>query len=63
MYYKNDEYLFDQNLLNQYLYLPDTLSPKLKEWVYTNKLSSKNERDFLNKILLEFKENNFFITV
>ena len=63
LYYKNDEYLFDQNLLNQYLYLPDTLSPKLKEWVYTNKLSSKNERDFLNKILLEFKENNFYYSL
>ena len=53
---KNEIIFLDYNL-------PDTLSPKLKEWVYTNKLSSKNERDFLNKILLEFKENNFYYSL
>ena len=63
LYYKNDEFLFDENLLKQYLYLPNTISLKLKEWVDKNKSISKSKKDFLNKILLEFKDNNFYYSL
>ena len=63
LYYKNDEFIFDENLIKQYLYLPNTISSKLKEWVDKNNSTSKNKRDFLNRILLEFKNNNFYYSL
>ena len=54
---------FKNEILNYYTVLPENVFPKLRVWVKEQYLSSKNDKAFLNKILNEFKENNFYYSL
>ena len=60
LYPQNNQYLYDQKLQNFFTELPKNLSSKLKEWSKKNLDNSKNNKDYLDKILNEFASGNFY---
>ena len=56
----DNQYSYDQKLLNFYTRLPKNLSEKLQKWSKQNLNNSRNKKDYLNKILNEFANGNFF---
>lgn len=53
-------YSYDQKLLNFYTRLPENLSDELQKWSKQNLNNSRNKKDYLNKILNEFANGDFF---
>ena len=43
--------------------MPKNISPKLKSWANEKYLNSANDKDYLDKILNEFKENDFYYSL
>ena len=60
LFLHNNRYSYDQQLLNFYTRLPKNLPDKLKKWSKQNFDNSKNKKDYLNKILNEFSNGDFF---
>ena len=56
----DNQYSYDQKLLNFYTRLPENLSDELQKWSKQNLNNSKNKKDYLNKILNEFANGDFF---
>ena len=63
IYYSKKNYIFSENILKRYLQLPNTLSSKLNDWVRKTKSNSLNDEDFLNSILNEFSNNQFYYSL
>ena len=59
IYFSKKEYNFSKNIFS-YLELPNTLSPKLNDWVQKTNSNSLNDKDFLNSILKEFSNGKFY---
>ena len=60
IYFSKKDYILSENILERYLQLPNTLSPKLNNWVQKTKSNSLNDKDFLNSILKEFSNGKFY---
>ena len=56
VFYKNET-------IDYYTVLPENISSKLKFWAKEKYSKSINKKDYLNKILNEFKENNFYYSL
>ena len=63
IYYSKKNYTFSENILKRYLQLPNTLSSKLNDWVRKTKSNSLNDEEFLNSILNEFSNNQFYYSL
>ena len=55
------EYSLDDPFKNYYTLLPENISPKIKEWVNKNNVSTKEE--FIEKIYKDFLMDHIFITL
>jgi len=55
--------LYENKIINYYTLLPKNISPKLKSWANEKYLNSTNDKDYLDKILNEFKENDFYYSL
>ena len=58
--YDKRDVAYQKKLLDFYTLLPNNISPKLKQWAKTNFENASDPKDYLDKILNEFKTNNFF---
>ena len=54
------ELKYDQQFLNFYTYLPKDNFFEFKKWSKKNYNESKNDKDYLNKILEKFSNGNYF---
>ena len=52
------DYSLDNPLKNYYTLLPENISPKIKEWVNKNNVSTKEE--FIEKIYKRFSDGTYF---
>lgn len=57
------EIKYNDDILNFYTVLPDSISPKLINWAKKTYESSEDEKDYLNKILNRFKTENYFYSL
>ena len=57
------EIKYNDDILNFYTVLPNTISPKLINWAKKTYESSEDEKDYLNKILNRFKTENYFYSL
>ena len=55
--------LYQPNMIKYYTELPDNISPRLTKWANKNYLNSKNDKEYLNIILSEFSNNNFYYSL
>ena len=55
--------LYENKIINYYTLLPKNISPKLKSWANEKYFNSTNDKDYLDKILNEFKENDFYYSL
>ena len=60
LYYQNIEYNYEEELIKFYSKLPDNISMKLKQWAKTNYGKSRNDKEYLQKILDNFSNGNYF---
>ena len=60
LYYQNIEYNYEEELIKFYSKLPDNISMKLKQWAKTNYEKSRNDKEYLQKILDNFSNGNYF---
>ena len=60
LYYQNIEYNYEEELIKFYSKLPNNISLKLKQWADNNYSKSKNDKDYLQKILDNFSNGNYF---
>ena len=61
--YDKRDVIYQKKLLDFYTLLPNNISPKLKQWAKTNFENANDPKDYLDKILNEFKTNNFFYSL
>ena len=61
--YDKRDVIYQKKLLDFYTLLPNNISPKLKQWAKTNFENANGPKDYLDKILNEFKSNNFFYSL
>ncbi|ETA70715.1 DUF3488 and transglutaminase-like domain-containing protein [Candidatus Pelagibacter ubique] len=61
--YDKRDVIYQKKLLDFYTLLPNNISPKLKQWAKTNFENARGPKDYLDKILNEFKTNNFFYSL
>ena len=61
--YDKKDIKIKEEMVEYYKLLPQEISPKLKKWAEINFDKSKNEKDYLNRILNEFNTNNFFYSL
>ncbi|MDC0974643.1 transglutaminaseTgpA domain-containing protein [Candidatus Pelagibacter sp.] len=61
--YDKRDVIYQKKLLDFYTLLPNNISPKLKQWAKTNFENANDPKDYLEKILNEFKNNNFFYSL
>ena len=61
--YDKRDIIYQKKLLDFYTLLPNNISPKLKQWAKTNFENANDPKDYLDKILNEFKTNNFFYSL
>ena len=61
--YDKRDIIYQKKLLDFYTLLPNNISPKLKQWAKTNLENTKDPKDYLEKILNEFKTNDFFYSL
>ena len=61
--YDKRDVIYQKKLLDFYTLLPNNISPKLKQWAKTNFENANDSKDYLDKILNEFKTNNFFYSL
>ena len=61
--YDKRDVIYQKKLLDFYTLLPNNISPKLKQWAKTNFENANSPKDYLDKILNEFKTNNFFYSL
>ena len=61
--YDKRDVIYQKKLLDFYTLLPNNISPKLKQWAKTNFEDANGPKDYLDKILNEFKSNNFFYSL
>ena len=54
---------FKSNMIEYYTELPNNISLKLIRWAQKNYQESKNEKEYLNKILKKFSNNNFYYSL
>ena len=57
------EIKYNEDILNFYTVLPNTISPKLINWAKKTYESSEDEKDYLNKILNRFKTEKYFYSL
>ena len=50
-------------MIKYYTLVPTNVSPRLKEWAKKNLSNSNNSKEYLNKILNEFNNNDFFYSL
>ena len=61
--YDKRDIIYQKKLLDFYTLLPNNISPKLKQWAKTNFENANDPKDYLEKILNEFKTNDFFYSL
>ena len=61
--YDKKDVTFQNNILKYYTLLPKNISPKLMQWARINYEESKDANEYLNKILNEFKTNDFYYSL
>ena len=61
--YDKRDVIYQTDILEYYTILPSDISPKLKKWAEMNYKNSKNSKEYLNKILNEFKTNDFYYSL
>ncbi|MDC0417574.1 DUF3488 and transglutaminase-like domain-containing protein [Candidatus Pelagibacter sp.] len=61
--YDKRDIIYQKKLLDFYTLLPNNISPKLKQWAKTNFENANDPKDYLDKILNEFKTNDFFYSL
>ena len=61
--YDKKKIIFDEKIIKYYTQLPNSISPRFNEWVEKNIKLSDNEEEYLERILDEFKNNNFFYSL
>ena len=54
---------YEKEFINYYTLVPKSISPKLKNWSEKNYLNSKDDKEYLEKILNQFRDNNFFYSL
>ena len=59
----NKKVFYKNETIDYYTVLPDNISSKLKFWAKEKYSKSINKKDYLSKILNEFKENNFYYSL
>ena len=59
----NKKVFYKNETIDYYTVLPENISSKLKFWAKEKYSKSINKKDYLNKILNEFKENNFYYSL
>ena len=63
LYKQETVYLYDEKLINFYTSLPENLSQKMSTWSREQLKNSKNEIDYLNKILDQFANKEYFYSL
>ena len=63
VYKDKKDYLYSKNLIKYYTSIPKNKFYNLNEWSEEIYKNSDNDLDYLNKILLEFSNNNFFYSL
>ena len=63
VYKDKKDYLYSKNLIKYYTSIPKKKFYNLNEWSEEIYKNSDNDLDYLNKILLEFSNNNFFYSL
>ena len=63
LYNQETVYLYDENLIRFYTSLPENLSQKMSIWSREQLKNSKNEIDYLNKILDQFSNEEYFYSL
>ena len=61
--YDKRDIIYQKKLLDFYTLLPNNISPKLKQWAKINFENTNDPKDYLEKILNEFKTNDFFYSL
>ena len=61
--YDKRDVIYQKKLLDFYTLLPNNISPKLKQWAKINFENTNDPKDYLEKILNEFKTNDFFYSL
>lgn len=59
----NKKVFYKNETIDYYTVLPENISSKLKFWAKEKYSKSINKKDYLNKILNEFKENDFYYSL
>ena len=59
----NKKVFYKNETIDYYTVLPENISSKLKFWAKDKYSKSINKKDYLNKILNEFKENDFYYSL
>jgi len=59
----NKKVFYKNETIDYYTVLPENISSKLKFWATEKYSNSINKKDYLNKILNEFKENDFYYSL
>ena len=60
LYNQETVYIYDEKLINFYTSLPENFSQKMLTWSKQQLKNSKNEIDYLGKILDQFSEKGYF---
>ena len=63
LYEQKTVYLYDEKLINFYTSLPENLSQKMSTWSREQLKNSKNEIDYLSKILDQFANKEYFYSL
>ena len=63
LFFERKDISYQENMIRYYTQLPNNVSPLMKEWANMNLANSKNKKDYLNNILEEFKNNNFYYSL
>lgn len=59
----NKKFFYKNETIDYYTVLPENISSELKFWAKEKYSNSINKKDYLNKILNEFKENDFYYSL
>ena len=61
--YEKKDISYQKEMIKYYTLLPNNISSKITEWAEANFAKSNSNKDYLDKILNEFRENNFYYSL